>query len=292
MGIAMCDSAGNGQSPSKVRSVTLLPSLQRNNRHCDKGSHDSARGTPNVEAEMYATRKIREEMAPVPQQPRAEPRTLPRELSFPKTTSLHKALSIQDLAHIETPWENVTLNRCLFVAITILVLTSGFQRLHETLRGQGTAEEEEKEVGLAVRRSGTLRHRGQPPEPETTLWEVMFWWLPDLDDEEDEEEDNDDDDGEVKRGKPKRGATARTSRGLRNKPLPDKKLMKRRDGKLKDRKAKRAKDEETKDKNERDETEEPEQATDDENEDEGNEEVVPKDTKLEKQKEKKKTQKG
>lgn len=48
---------------------------------------------------------------------------------FP-SASLRKALSIQNLSQIEKPWENVTLNRCLFVAITILVLTSGFQRLH------------------------------------------------------------------------------------------------------------------------------------------------------------------
>lgn len=44
--------------------------------------------------------------------------------------SLHRTLSIQNLSQMEKPWENVTLNRCLFVAITILVLTSGFQRLH------------------------------------------------------------------------------------------------------------------------------------------------------------------
>ncbi|XP_070830180.1 uncharacterized protein [Chaetodon trifascialis] len=80
--------------------------------------------------EMYPTRRVREEMAPVPQQPRAEPQNLPREPSSSRTTSLRKALSIQNLSQIETPWENVTLNRCLFVAITILVLTSGLQRLH------------------------------------------------------------------------------------------------------------------------------------------------------------------
>lgn len=44
--------------------------------------------------------------------------------------SLHRTMSIQNLSQMEKPWENVTLNRCLFVAITILVLTSGFQRLH------------------------------------------------------------------------------------------------------------------------------------------------------------------
>ncbi|XP_029309517.1 general transcription factor IIF subunit 1 isoform X2 [Cottoperca gobio] len=230
--------------------------------------------------EMYATRKIRE-------QPRAEPKILPREPSFPRTTSLHKALSIQNMTQIETPWENVTLNRCLFVAITILVLTSGFQRLHETLRGQRTAEQEE-EVGLTVRRSGTLRHRGQPPEPETTIWEVMFWWLPDLDDEEEEEEDDDDDDGQVKRVKSKRG----TSSSLRNKPLPDKKLMKQSEGKLKGRRAKKARDEEIKVKQEIDKTEEPEEVADEEDKDEGNEEAEPEKNEKLQEKKKKKKQKG
>lgn len=46
------------------------------------------------------------------------------------SASLRKALSIQNLSQIDRPWENVTLNRCLLVAITILVLTSGFQRLN------------------------------------------------------------------------------------------------------------------------------------------------------------------
>lgn len=52
-----------------------------------------------------------------------------KNIYFP-SASLRKALSIQNLSQIDRPWENVTLNRCLFVAITILVLTSGFQRLN------------------------------------------------------------------------------------------------------------------------------------------------------------------
>lgn len=46
------------------------------------------------------------------------------------TVSLRKSLSVQNVAQIEAPWEGVTLNRCLFIAITILVLSSGCQRLH------------------------------------------------------------------------------------------------------------------------------------------------------------------
>ncbi|XP_007574577.1 junctional sarcoplasmic reticulum protein 1 [Poecilia formosa] len=212
--------------------------------------------------EMYTARKIREEVPPVSLQPRSEPKLLPKEPSSTKPTFSHKTLSIQNPTQPQTPWENVTLNRCLFVAIGILVLTSGFQKLHETLRGQGTIEEEE-EAGLTMRRSELLRRRGRLPEPETSLWEVMFWWLPDLDDEDEDEED---DDEEIKRRKSKRGVTRRTSRGLRNRPLPEKKLLKQRDGKLKDRRARKARANKIKDKRGRARKEDPEEAADKEDE--------------------------
>lgn len=108
------------------------------------------------------------------------------DVSLFAAASLHRTLSIQNLSQMEKPWENVTLNRCLFVAITILVLASGFQRLHgnhhsisvhpgttlmlsvltEAVRGQRATEEEE-DVGLRVRRSGALRPRGQDLEVKT-----------------------------------------------------------------------------------------------------------------------------
>ncbi|XP_061654409.1 uncharacterized protein LOC133489398 [Phyllopteryx taeniolatus] len=184
--------------------------------------------------EMYVSRKVGEEISEV------EPKTLHMDSSAPRKFPMQKTLSMQNLGQIETPWENVTLNRCLFVAITILVLTSGCQRLHETLRGQETAEEEEGEVKLTVRHPTTLRHRGKPPEPETTLWEVLFWWLPDLDDDE----------NDVKRRR--RGATGQSSRGLRNKPVPDKKLMKQSEGTLKTKRAKKAREHKAKDKKDKD----------------------------------------
>ncbi|KAG7523894.1 hypothetical protein JOB18_004310 [Solea senegalensis] len=230
---------------------------------------------------------LKQEMAPVPQHTRAEARTL-REPSFPRTTSLHKTMSTQNLTQIETPWENVTLNRCLFVAITILVLTSGFQKLQETMRGQRPVEEE---LGLTVRRTGILRHRGQPSEPQTSLWEVMFWWLPDLDDEDDEE-DEEDDDGKAKTRRSKKGAVGRTSRGRRNKPLPDRNLMKRRDGKLKDRRAKKAMDEENKVKTEKDKNQDLKEAAGEEDEDQGNEEMPEKKNNMKEMKEKKQTHAG
>ncbi|XP_015249365.1 PREDICTED: nucleolin-like [Cyprinodon variegatus] len=103
-----------------------------------------------------------------------------------------------------------------------------------------------------------LRHRGHLPEPEMSLWEVIFWWLPDLDDEDEEE----DDDEEIKRRKSKRVVTTRTSRGFRNRPMPEKKLLKQRDGKLKDRRTRKAKANRIKDKRGRMKKEDPEEATD------------------------------
>ncbi|KAF7668668.1 hypothetical protein LDENG_00297460 [Lucifuga dentata] len=212
--------------------------------------------------EMYATRKIKAVTAPVLQQPKQELKALLREPSISRTPSPHKTMSAENLSQTETPWENVTLNRCLFVAITILVLTSGFQKLHETLHGRGPAEEEE--IGLTVRHLGTLRHRARLSEPEATLREGIFWWLPDVNDEDDEDEQ----DNDAKQGKSKR------LRGLRNRPQPDKKLTKQRGSKLKDRRAKKARDEEIKDKKGREKKSKPTEAAEAEDEDVENEEAV------------------
>lgn len=100
-------------------------------------------------------------------------------------------------------------------------------------------------------------------QPETTLWEVMFWWLPDLDDEDDDEEEDDNDDQRVKT---RTGGTARPPRGLRNKPLTDRKLTKRSEGKLKVRRAKRRSDGRLKEQMEREDLEDPDGPEEDEQE--------------------------
>lgn len=96
----------------------------------------------------------------------------------------------------------------------------------------------------------------------------MFWWLPDLDDED------------IKGQRSKSGRKARASRGLRNRPLPDKTLLKQRDGKLKDRRATKMKEEKG-----RGEMEEGEEAA----EDERDENTAEKKRILEAKKKKKKT---
>nr|XP_046178485.1 uncharacterized protein LOC124010150 isoform X3 [Oncorhynchus gorbuscha] len=200
--------------------------------------------------EMYTQerrRTLQERTMPSQQEPPVRqqvPKMMPREPSLPaRSMSLRKAMSLQNLSQIETPWEGVTLNRCLFIAITILLFSTVFQKLHETIKGGRGVEEEEYDIALTVRRSA-LRHRVQPQEvvPEKSLYEVLFWWLPDIDDDNEEEADE----GETKQGRVKKRVRERSLKGLRGNGTPERKLVKGREGKTKDKRAKRERDEETK----------------------------------------------
>ncbi|XP_024291972.1 uncharacterized protein LOC112260839 isoform X3 [Oncorhynchus tshawytscha] len=197
--------------------------------------------------EMYTQerrRTLQERTMPSQQEPPVRqqvPKMMPREPSFPaRSMSLRKAMSLQNLSQIETPWEGVTLNRCLFIAITILLFSTVFQKLHETIKGGRGVEEEEYDIALTVRRSA-LRHKVPPQEPKTSLYEVLFWWLPDIDDDNEEA-----DEGETKQGRVKKRVRERSLKGLRGNGTPERKLVKGREGKTKDKRAKRERDEETK----------------------------------------------
>ncbi|KAI7809986.1 uncharacterized protein LOC130553881 [Triplophysa rosa] len=173
-------------------------------------------------AEMYTQRRTREE-APALQQ---VPKMTPREHPVSSATSLRKALSIQNLAQIETPWEGVTLNRCLIIAITILVLTCGLQRINEALRGRKDVAEE----FTAVSERHTFIRKAKLPthEPEMSLWDTFFWWV----------DDDDDDEGTSKR-KSKRASQERASRGFRHRTVPNLRLLKKRETKFSERRGRR-----------------------------------------------------
>ncbi|XP_053507987.1 uncharacterized protein LOC128624389 [Ictalurus furcatus] len=181
--------------------------------------------------EMYPQRRVREEPLVIQQ----IPKSLPRESPVTRGVSLRKSLSVQNVAQIEAPWEGVTLNRCLFIAITILVLSSGCQRLHEFLRGRKDGRDLEP-IGsvLNVRHTALRKYRLPAPEPETSLWDTFFWWVSD-------DEDNDDEEGS-RRGKSRKVTRERATRGLRHKAIPDRKLLKGREGRFKARRDKARQD--------------------------------------------------
>ncbi|KAK3534079.1 hypothetical protein QTP86_001169 [Hemibagrus guttatus] len=151
--------------------------------------------------------------------------------TFKTCMPLRKSLSIQNMAQIEAPWEGVTLNRCLFIAITILVLSSGCQRLHEFLRGRKDGTDLEPiGTALSVRHTAVKKYRVPAPEPETSLWDTFLWWV-------DDDEDNDDEEGS-RRGKVRKVTREKATRGLRHKAIPDRRLLKGRDGRFKARRDK------------------------------------------------------
>ncbi|XP_027006312.2 uncharacterized protein LOC113645159 [Tachysurus fulvidraco] len=179
--------------------------------------------------EMYPQRRMREEPLVIQQLPKS----LPREAPVSRGVSLRKSLSIQNVAQTEVPWEGVTLNRCLFVAITILVLTSGCQRLHEFVRGRKDGTDLEP-IGtvLSIRHTAVRKYRVQAPEPETSLWDTFLWWLGD---------DDDDEEGS-RRSNSKKVTREKATRGLRHKAIPDRKLLKGREGRFKARRHKERQD--------------------------------------------------
>ncbi|KAJ8371561.1 hypothetical protein AAFF_G00307090 [Aldrovandia affinis] len=160
----------------------------------DGGEHEE-RPTKSVRQirrpDSHASRKAEEvrckQEPPSPQHVGA-PKPVQRETG--RAMSVRRALSIQNLSQMESPWDGVTLNRCLFVAITILLISSGFQRLHEALKALRAGEEDGPGAGdgLALRRVGLKQDRA-PPQPERSLWGSLFWWVLEDDDDDDEEGD-------------------------------------------------------------------------------------------------------
>ncbi|CAB1326631.1 unnamed protein product [Coregonus sp. 'balchen'] len=213
------------RDPSCGTRAGMEKSFERFEEELDRQEPPPQKPVRRPGPEMYAQERRRtlqertmpsQQESPVMQQ---VPKMMPRERSLPaRSMPLRKAMSLQNLSQIETPWEGVTLNRC----------------------GRGV-EEEEYDIALTVRRS-SLRHKVQPQEPETSLYEVLFWWFPDFDDGDNEE----DDEGETKQGGVKKGVRERSLKGLRSKGTPERKLVKGREGKTKDKRAKRERDEETK----------------------------------------------
>ncbi|XP_062844065.1 uncharacterized protein LOC134302786 [Trichomycterus rosablanca] len=180
--------------------------------------------------EMYSQRRVREE-PPVVQQ---VPKSVPIETPISRGMSLRKALSMQNVTQIEPPWEGVTLNRCLFIAITILVLASGCQRLHEFLRGRKVGTD--VDAALNMKHSALKKSHLLAPEMETSLWDTFFSWL--SDDYDDDEDDEDDEEEGSRRDISRKATRGRATRGLRHKTIPDRKLLKNREGRQKGRRGK------------------------------------------------------
>ncbi|KAG7488010.1 hypothetical protein MATL_G00029860 [Megalops atlanticus] len=123
-----------------------------------------------------------------PPSPRGVPRETPRPLPSPPV------LSTPELTDEENPWEGVTLNRCLLVAVIIIVISSGVNSVNETLGAfWGSEEGEEPMEDLALTSTG-LQQDNSPEQTESSLWDSLFWWS--WGSKDDSSDDDDDDDGQ------------------------------------------------------------------------------------------------
>ncbi|TRY55920.1 hypothetical protein DNTS_001754 [Danionella cerebrum] len=172
----------------------------------------------------------------------------PREHPHSGVASLRRSLSIQSLVEsVERPWAGVTLNRCLMLAVSLLLLSSALQRLHDAVRGRKEVSEEltsqrfalirreklplqqvrslllsqERLLSLGLeklQRSSSIGSRITLPlfQAESSLWSSLLCWI------------NDEDDGRPENPE-------RASRSLRHRALENPRLLKNRHSSFKQR---------------------------------------------------------
>ncbi|XP_054585968.1 uncharacterized protein [Nothobranchius furzeri] len=81
--------------------------------------------------------------------------------------SYERILSIENLSEVSNPWKGITMNRCLVVALAVLLVSSGVNEVHEAL---DYLVEESGIVPLYNSlQSGSL--------PRISLWDsLVSWW--------------------------------------------------------------------------------------------------------------------
>uniref|UniRef100_A0A087X593 Si:dkey-211f22.5 n=1 Tax=Poecilia formosa TaxID=48698 RepID=A0A087X593_POEFO len=81
--------------------------------------------------------------------------------------SYERILAIENLNDVPNPWKGFTMNRCLVVALVVLLVSSGVNEVHEAL----DYFVEETGIGYLVDclQTGTL--------PQFSIWDsVTSWW--------------------------------------------------------------------------------------------------------------------
>ncbi|XP_066552387.1 junctional sarcoplasmic reticulum protein 1 [Amia ocellicauda] len=77
-------------------------------------------------------------------------------------------------SQLEAPWGGITLNRCLLVAMVIVLISSGCQRLQDAL-DFWEDDPHTLEVGVLPACISVVEDRAAEL-PETSIWDYMLWW--------------------------------------------------------------------------------------------------------------------
>lgn len=74
-----------------------------------------------------------------------------------------RLLPVKSLSEVENPWTGVTLNRCILVAMVVIVVSSGVELVQDTLEPLF----EEEEAGSEVQDGGA---------DEPSWWDTIAFW--------------------------------------------------------------------------------------------------------------------
>ncbi|GLD50354.1 uncharacterized protein AKAME5_002791700 [Lates japonicus] len=80
--------------------------------------------------------------------------------------SYDRILSIENLSDVPNPWKGITMNRCIVVALVILLVTSGVNEVHEA-------------VDYFVEETGIrsfFRSLQDGSITQISLWDSFMWW--------------------------------------------------------------------------------------------------------------------
>lgn len=81
--------------------------------------------------------------------------------------SYERILSITDLSEVQNPWKGFTMNRCLVLALVVLLVSSGVSELHEA-------------VDYVVEETGIMSFIGSVQDGsilQFSVWDsIKSWW--------------------------------------------------------------------------------------------------------------------
>lgn len=80
--------------------------------------------------------------------------------------SYERILSIENLSDVPNPWKGFTMNRCLVLALVVLLVSSGVNELHDAI--DSFVEETGVRSFIGSVQDGSIM--------QFSLWDNFMWW--------------------------------------------------------------------------------------------------------------------
>lgn len=82
------------------------------------------------------------------------------------TMSYERILAIENLSDVPNPWKGITMNRCLVLALVVLLVSSGVNELHEAM--DSFVEETGVTSFIGSLQVGSIT--------QISIWDNFMWW--------------------------------------------------------------------------------------------------------------------